>query len=73
MDARAALLQWPAKPVNVDGVRRLLNVSPEDMSDYEIMRALVILACEHDAERTTQEMAEGVRRFADAMNRLERP
>lgn len=58
------------KPVNVDGVRRLLNISPAEMSDQDIRVALARLAAEYNADRTAREAAEGLRRFADAMNRL---
>lgn len=54
----------------MDGVRRLSNVSPADMSDHDIRVALSRLAAEYDAERTAQEAAESVRRFAYAVNLL---
>ena len=56
--------------LNVDGVRRLLNASPQEMSDDDIRRTLVRWACELDADAPPQELAGSVRRFADAMNRL---
>jgi hypothetical protein len=58
-------------PVNVDGIRRLLNISPEDMSDYDIRRALAILAADRDPTGWPEEVAVGARRFADALDRLE--
>jgi hypothetical protein len=56
--------------LNVAGVRRLLNVSPAEMSDADIRRILVRWACELDGDEPPQETAANVRRFADAMNRL---
>jgi hypothetical protein len=61
------------RPVNVDGVRRLLNVSPAEMSDADLRRALAVLAADYDCERPVAEVAERARRFADALARLERP
>jgi hypothetical protein len=58
------------KPVSVDGVRRLLNVSPEAMSDYDLRRALAVLACDYDPDGGPDEVAESARRFADALDRL---
>ena len=58
-----------AKTLNVDGVRRLLNVSPEAMSDDDIRRMLVHWSCERDPNESPAEAAEGLRRFAEAMNR----
>lgn len=57
--------------MNVDGVRRLLNVSPAEMSDDDIRRALVRYACDVDPDESVEETAAAVRRFADAMNRLD--
>ena len=59
-------------PVNVDGVRRPLNVSPEAMSDDDIRRALAALAADYDAEKSGHEAAECARRVADALGRLRR-
>jgi hypothetical protein len=59
------------KPVNVDGARRLLNVSPESMSDDDLRRALAVLACDFDPDGWPDEVAERARRFADALDRLE--
>jgi hypothetical protein len=59
--------------VNVDGVRRLLNGSPADMSDDDIRLALVRMAGAADAALTVEDVAGRVRRFAVAMGRLERP
>jgi hypothetical protein len=56
--------------MNVDGVRRLLNVSPESMSDDDIRRVLVRWACDLDADEPAVATAANVRRFADAINRL---
>jgi hypothetical protein len=58
--------------MNVDGIRRrLLNVSPGDMSDYDIRRALALLAADYDPTGWPEDVAERARRFAAAMNRLE--
>jgi hypothetical protein len=59
------------RPVNVDGVRRLLNVSPADMSDADLRRALAVLAVDYDRARPVAEVAERARRFADALARLQ--
>ena len=59
-----------ADPINVDGVRRLLNVSPESMSDDDIRRVLVRWACDLDADEPAVATAANVRVFAEAINRL---
>lgn len=58
------------QPVNVDGVRRLINASPEELSDDDIRAALVRLSCAYDAASSAGDQAEGVRRFAAAMDRV---
>jgi hypothetical protein len=57
------------KPVNVGGLRRLLNVSPDEMSDADIRRALAVLAADYNPEGMPEEVAAQARRFADAINR----
>jgi hypothetical protein len=59
------------KPVNVDGVRRLVNVSPEDMGDHDLRVALARLAAEYEADKSAEEAAQRARTVADALNRLE--
>jgi hypothetical protein len=59
-----------SRPVNVDGVRRLLNVAPEDMSDADLRRALAVLACDKDPHGSLAEVAETARRVVDALNRI---
>ncbi|HEV3485740.1 MAG TPA: hypothetical protein VG106_10055 [Vicinamibacterales bacterium] len=48
---------------------RLINVSPEEMSDDDIRLALVRLSLDVDELRSDDEHAERVRRLAAAMNR----
>jgi hypothetical protein len=56
-------------PVNVDGIRRMLNVSREEMSDHDIRRALAILAADYNPEGMPEDVAKGARRFAEAIDR----
>jgi hypothetical protein len=65
------ILDVEDRPLNVDGLRRLLNVSPEEMSDHEIRRALAILAADSNPDGTTDEVVAEARRFADAINRAQ--
>jgi hypothetical protein len=62
-----------AQSVNVDGVRRLLNVSPSDMTDDEIRVALVRLADAANSSLPADGVAARVVRFAEAIERLEPP
>lgn len=45
----------------------------DDMTDDDIRRALVRLAAEYHADEPPQEVAAGIRRFAAAAERLQRP
>jgi hypothetical protein len=56
-------------PINVDGLRRLLNVSPEEMSDADLRRALALYASDIDPDREPAEVVQRMRTFADALNR----
>jgi hypothetical protein len=58
-------------PLNVDGLRRLLNVSPADMSDAEIRRALALLASDFEAHKNAEEAVQAALRVAKAIDRLE--
>jgi hypothetical protein len=55
-------------PVNVDGIRRLLSASPEDLSDTDLRRALAILAADYDPDGMPEDVAADARRFAEAIN-----
>jgi hypothetical protein len=54
--------------VNVDGVRRLLNVSPEVCPDDAIRLALVRVVASADEEATPEELAKRVRHIAAALD-----
>lgn len=58
------------EPVNVAGVRRLINASPAQLSDEDIRLALVRLSCAADEAASADEQAERIRRFAAAMDRV---
>jgi hypothetical protein len=56
--------------LNVDGARRLLNVSPEEMSDDALRLALVRLADDFSPpDMEPAEVAQRLRTFAEALNR----
>jgi hypothetical protein len=57
------------RPVNVDGIRRMLNVSPEEMSDDDLRRALAVLAADYNPDGMPEDVAEEARRVAEAINR----
>jgi hypothetical protein len=59
------------EPVNVDGVRRIINVSPEEMSDDKIRLALVRLEVAAEEALSAQEHEEHIRRFAAALERAQ--
>ena len=59
-------------PVNVDGIRRMLNASPEEMSDEEIRRALAVLAADYNPDGAPEEVAGEARRFAEAIEQARR-
>lgn len=57
------------KPVNVDDFRRLLNSSPEELSDDDLRRCLAVLAAEYH-EGSAVEAVETVRRLPGGMDAL---
>jgi uncharacterized protein YegP (UPF0339 family) len=57
------------KPIDVDDIRRIFNVSPEDVTDADLRRALTIVMSDDNAEGMPEDVAESVRRFAAAIDR----
>jgi hypothetical protein len=57
------------QPVNVDRIRRMVNVSPEEMSDADLRRALAALAADYNPDGMPDDVAKGARRFAEAIDR----
>jgi uncharacterized protein YegP (UPF0339 family) len=58
-----------AKPPNVDDIRRVFNVSPEEVTDADLRRALTIVRGDYNLENMPEDVAESVRRFAAAIDR----
>ena len=57
------------EPVNVDGIRRMLNVSPEEMSDADLRKALAVLAADCNPNGVPEDVAE----WGTALGRGDRP
>lgn len=58
------------EPVNVDGVRRLMGVSHDEMTDHDIRVALARLSVDYSPSASAREAAERVRRVVAAIDRL---
>jgi hypothetical protein len=54
-------------PVNVDGIRRLLNGSPAASSDTELRHCLALLAAGADPEGFPEDIVEDARQFVEAL------
>jgi hypothetical protein len=57
------------KPISVDYIRHMFDVSPEEMTDADLRRALEFLTSDSAAEDMTADVSESVRRLADAIDR----
>jgi hypothetical protein len=57
------------KPISVDDIRRLFNLSPEDVTDADLRRALAFLTNDIDAKGMPEDVAESIRRLAHAIDR----
>jgi hypothetical protein len=49
------------QPVNANGIRRWLNVSPAEMTDADLRRCLAVLACDFDPTGWPEKVAERAR------------
>jgi hypothetical protein len=56
------------KPISVDDIRRLFNLSPEDVTDADLSRALAFLTNDIDAKGMPEDVAESIRRLASAID-----
>jgi hypothetical protein len=59
----------PGRPISVDYIRHIFDISPEEMTDADLRRALAFLTSDSDAEDMPADVAESLRRLADAIDR----
>jgi hypothetical protein len=67
---RAGTIMYRMGQLSVDGVRRLIGVSHDEMSDHDIRVALARLAVDKDPSVSAREAAQRVRRVVAAIDRL---